>query len=97
MDRRLHAREFLAYIAIAKTHQLRDLLHNTTDQELKALCEVALNIVHGNLRTTTDITKRKDFLKTLASKTLSLNKKRIILTKSPTYRNTLQKIIKNIQ
>ena len=97
MDGRLHAKEFLAYFAIAKTQQLRELLRNTTDQELKAICELALNILHGNLKTHTDITKRQDFLKTLASKKRSLTKKRSILTQSPTYRNILQKIIKTLQ
>lgn len=97
MDRRLHSREFLAYAAIAKPVQLKELLRNASDQELKAICEVVLNILHGNLRSDIDISRRRNFLKTFASRKISLNKKRDILIISPTYRNIVQRIIKSLQ
>jgi hypothetical protein len=97
MERRLPAREFLSYTAVAKSRQLRELLRNATDRELKAICEIVLNLLHGNVTADIDINKRADFLKTFASRKISLNRKREILIISPTYRNIIQKILRSLK
>lgn len=93
MARRVRSKEFLSYIAVAKPAQLKAVLHNASAEELMSICEVALNIIHGNLSIDIDIERRRGLLKTLASKQVNLSQKRRVLNLSPTYRNIVQKII----
>jgi hypothetical protein len=84
---------FLQYLAKAASHQLESLLANASDSEIETICEVALNYTEGNLKSIENLSRRKNFIKTLASRAVSLDRKRDILNSSKIYRTVLQNLI----
>ena len=84
---------FLQYLAEASPPQLQSLLSYASDSEIETICELSLNYIEGNLKSTKDLSKRRNFLKTLASKSVSLKQKRDILNSSRVYRVVLQTFI----
>ena len=84
---------FLQYLAKASSPQLQSLLSSASDGEIETVCEVSLNYIEGNLKSTEDLSKRRNFLKTLASRSVSLEQKRDILNSSRVYRSVLQTFI----
>ena len=96
MDRSSRATKneaFLNYLTKAGPSQLQGLINLASDEELLTVCEFVLNYIEGNLTTTTDFSRRGDFLKTLASKYINIKKKRDILNNSKTYRLVLQRLL----
>lgn len=86
-------RGFLQYLAKAEPTQLQSLLRAASDSEIKTICELSLNYIEGNLKTIEDLNRRRNFLKTLASKSVPLLQKRDILNNSRVYRSVLQNFI----
>jgi hypothetical protein len=84
---------FLQYLAKAAPRQLESLLANASDSEIETICEVALNYTEGNLKSIDSLSCRKNFIKTLASRVVSLDRKRNILNSSKIYRSVLQNLI----
>ena len=87
---------FINYLSVAKPDQLKNLLRSASGKELTAVWEILLNYLSGNIESDIDFSQRKDFLKTLASKTVDNQRKRIILGGSKIYRTVLQKLIHSL-
>jgi hypothetical protein len=84
---------FLQYLTKASPQQLESLLVNASDSEIETICEVALNYTAGNIKSIENLSHRKNFIKTLASRSVSLDRKRDILNSSKIYRSVLQNLI----
>lgn len=100
MDQSIRVRRykvFLRYFCKATGLQLKTLVEHSSDQELLAICEVLLNVLHGNIYTKFDIQKRIDLLKTLSSKTVPVDQKRHILVNSVIYRLYIKRLLCSLQ
>jgi hypothetical protein len=95
-ERVMRHKEFLHYLAKAGTRQLHSLLKSASDSEFKTICELALNYIHGNLNSSEDLERRENFLRTLASRSIGIEKKREILNTSKIYRTVLQSFILSV-
>ena len=87
---------FLNYLIKAGPIQLQGLISVSSDEELLTVCEFVLNYIEGNLKSPNDLSRRGDFLKTLASTSIKLNNKRDILNNSKTYRLVLQRFLRSV-
>jgi hypothetical protein len=87
---------FIHYLAVAYPVQLKSLLHSASEAELTAVWEILVNYLAGNIRSEFDFTQRTAFLKTLASRSVDIQRKRIILDGSKVYRSVLQRLIKSL-
>ena len=71
---------FIQYLASVKhSKQIDCLIENCTNSELRALCEVVLNYLSGNLTSKEDFSKRISFINTLVDSNVSLLQKRELL------------------
>ena len=87
---------FIQYFASVKhSKQIDILLENCTNSELRALCEVVLNYLSGNLTSKEDFSRRISLLNTLADRSVSLPQKRAVLT-SKIYRTILHKLLSTV-
>lgn len=63
--------------------QRRDILHTASDELIQALCEIALNILRGNIPLTgkqiAKLKKQKALIKLLARKSVRISKKRRVI------------------
>ena len=87
---------FIAYLAECSTAQAQTLIQICTDGELSAICEVALNYLNGHMKTTPSLDRRFNFFSNLASKDLTLDRKRQILVRSPRYTKVVQRLVKQV-
>ena len=92
----LRHRSFLQYLTKAAPPQLQSLLSSASVGEIETVCELTLNYIEDNLKSTEDLSRRRNFLKTLASRSVSLEQKRDILNSSKIYRTVLQIFIGSI-
>lgn len=73
-------KEFICFICKAKGKQLKSLMQNATDDQIKTLNEIALNVINGNVplskQTFSKLGKGKKLLRIMADKKLSAKKKR---------------------
>lgn len=88
--------EFIAYLAACTAKQAQTLIDISTDGELKAICEVALNYLNGRLKTVRIFDNRYNFLSNLASKSVSLDIKRHILVQSVCYTSVVQRLVQEV-
>jgi hypothetical protein len=75
--------DFLRILATSKDKQKKALLKTCSDNNIKAISEIALNTLSGNIKLTKTKKDRlrrfKSALRTLAKKTVPLKKKRQII------------------
>ena len=67
---------------LARSHPLqkRALLRTANNSQIESLCEICLNILHGNVPVNVQkLKKYKNFLRMLARKTTSLKRKKQML------------------
>ena len=71
---------FIQLLSHTTVDQVKALVKTITDKQLLAICEIVLNILQANLCVTPQklkhLKKNKTFLRGLASKEISLGKKR---------------------
>ena len=84
---------FLQYLTKAAPAQLQSLLSSASDGEIETICELSLNYIEDNLKSPEDLSRRRNFLKALASRSVSLEDKREIINNSKIYRTVLQLFI----
>lgn len=74
---------FIKLVANSKPHQRNVLLRNATKEQLKALCEVCLNTIRGNLRlppiAVQKLKRHRKTLEALANRRVPLYKKRHLI------------------
>jgi hypothetical protein len=87
---------FIHYLAVAYPVQLKNLLQSASEAELTTVWEILVNFLAGNIKSDLDFSQRTDFLKTLASKSVNIQRKRIILDRSRVYRSVLQRLINSL-
>lgn len=79
-DRIYNALPRLKLLLKAKSTQRRNIVHTAPDELIQALCEIALNVLRGNIPLTgkqiTKLKKQKTLIKLLARKSVSIPKKR---------------------
>jgi len=70
---------FLEFLINSTKEQRNTILKSVTDQNIKALCEIALNTLSGNIQLSKSkksrLQKFKSTLRSLTKKSLSLSKK----------------------
>ena len=86
-------RAFLQYLKKAAPPQLQSLLSSASVGEIDTICELSLNYIEDNLKSNKDLSRRRNFLKTLASRSVSIEQKRKIINSSKIYRTVLQMFI----
>ena len=82
--------------------QLKDLLRNITDDQLKALCEISVNVLYGNIplskKTKERLKPYKTFLSHLSDNKKSRKRKRLQLhTKLPALQLLLKAVLPFLQ
>jgi hypothetical protein len=87
---------FVNYLAVAHPVQLKNLLHSASEAELTTVWEILVNFLAGNIKSEFDFSQRTAFLKTLASRSVDIERKRIILDGSRVYRSVLQRLINSL-
>jgi hypothetical protein len=90
-------KHFLRYFCVARGVQLKSLIQHSSKQELKTICEVLLNVLHGNINTNLDTQRRVDLRKTLTSKSVPTERKRRILVSSTVYRLYVKRLLCSLQ
>lgn len=88
---------FIELISLTNAKQLKALIDTISNEQLRALCEIALNYCEGNITASGSFSKRKDFLESLASTHIPLQTKREILQDSPIYRGIIQRLLRSIK
>ena len=87
---------FLELFANAKGTQLRYLAESATRDQLKAVCEVALNYTHGILVSTISFARNTRFLKALANAETPLDLKKRLISESTIYRNIVKRLLSSV-
>lgn len=88
------SKAFVSYLAICNTTQARALIKLSSDSEIKAVCEIALNYINNTFKPVSDFSRRYNLLQNLACRDISLDRKRSILIRSTCYMTVIQKLIK---
>jgi hypothetical protein len=91
-----HNLHFIKFLAVATPTQLEFAFSTATNKQLKAVCEIVLNYLAGNLTSTKKFEHRSDLLRTLASKGVTLRRKRTILNNSRIYRRVVQTLLASV-
>ena len=76
--------------------QLRYLAESATRDQLKAICEVALNYTRGNLVSTISFDRNTRFLKALANAETPLSLKKRLISESTIYRNIVKRLLSSV-
>ena len=86
-------KKFFNKIARSKAQERAKVLKAATNAELKGLCEVCLNVVHGNVRLSKKryscFKRRKDVLHKLSDRKISLKSKRKVVNQHGGFLGTL--------
>ena len=88
---------YINFVCKANKEQLNYLLCNSTDIQLKTICEIALNYILGNIPAHKKFDKRRALFEFFANREIPLEHKRVILCKSIVYRNVIQQLLKQWQ
>ena len=81
---------FLCFVSVAHSTQLEFLIHSSINSQLRAVCEIVLNYLTRNIESSENFEHCTDFFRTLASKGVSLAKKKAFLTNSNDFWQSLK-------
>jgi len=82
MSARIHKhKEFLCFLQKANKKQLKAVLRNADNDQIGCLCEIALNVLNGNVKLTqtkrNELRKYKRFLRFMANKAKPISEKKL--------------------
>lgn len=89
-------REYIQYLSVCTLKQAQILIKISTDNEIKTICEVALNYINKRINTIQGFEKRHNLLNNLASKDISVSRKREILINSSCYTKVVQTLARKV-